>query len=411
MKSSKRSSLSFILLWLTGMAVMSCGKPPATTDTTPPIVIGLNKIRMSVSNTLDCSASTNYINKPCVTLTICNVSGSPCTSVKDILVDTGSYGLRIFGSALPGVTPTRILTGGKNLSECVEYGDGSKQWGTVGRAQVKLGNETPVTVPMQIIDANATGMSANCSGAVTSPSQAGLNGILGIGVFAQDCGQGCVTNANIGYYYACDTSSCTPTTVALSDQVTNPVTALSQDNNGVVLMIPDIPFGGAASTVGYLVLGVATQENNTPASVTTFKVDPSLGEFKTTFNGNTYHSFLDSGSNGLFFPTPGGSLVDCTGAGESGWFCPTSTATLNAVNLAYPYTGSSVQQNVQFQIENFDTFWNIPSYYVGKEIGGNSGGNLSSLFDWGLPFHFGKNVYVGFEGKSSSLASGPYWAY
>lgn len=384
---------------------------PLINGKTIPAVSGANVLRMSISSTTDCGASTNYMNKPCVTLTVCNANGSNCNSINDILVDTGSYGLRVFKSALGSTAPTQITTGGKNVAQCVEYGDGSKQWGPVASAQVKLGGEPAVTIPIQVIDSTFVGMSAKCSGADTSPTTGGLNGILGVGAFEQDCGVGCTVNANNGYYYACDSTTCTGTTLALSNQVTNPVAALPQDNNGVILMLPDLDVGGEVSSSGYLVLGIGTQANNTPSSVTRYSVNPNNGEFTTVFNGKTYNSFLDSGSNALYFPTPGSSVLpDCgsvLNSNYAGWYCPSSLATLSAVNHAY---GNTTEGSIAFQIENFATFLNSPNYAI-KEIGGNSGGNLNSLFDWGLSFHFGRNVVVGFENKSSGLGNGPYWAY
>jgi hypothetical protein len=36
---------------------------------------------------------------------------------------------------------------------------------------------------------------------------------------------------------------------------------------------------------------------------------------------------------------------------------------------------------------------------------------IADTFDFGLPFFYGRNVYEVFEGKSSSVASGPYFAF
>ena len=37
--------------------------------------------------------------------------------------------------------------------------------------------------------------------------------------------------------------------------------------------------------------------------------------------------------------------------------------------------------------------------------------NDSRSFDWGLPFFFGKSVFIGIEGSSSPLGSGTYYAF
>ena len=45
------------------------------------------------------------------------------------------------------------------------------------------------------------------------------------------------------------------------------------------------------------------------------------------------------------------------------------------------------------------------------ELAGDMGGD--STFDWGLPFYIGRNVYVGFENKTTTQlnAAGPFWAF
>ena len=200
-------------------------------------------------------------------------------------------------------------------------------------------------------------------------------------------------------YYGCNGSTCTQTSVLLSNQVQNPVALLPQDNNGVIVQLPSVPQGGAPSVSGSLMLGIGTQSNNVPSTVTTYTLD-TYGEFITTFNNRSYFSFIDTGSNGLFFPSSG-LLPNCKD--YSDWFCPSSTTNLSSTIKGASGSPSGV---VSFQIGNFDSLISS-SNNVFAGIGGNEAGG----FDWGLPFFFGRDIYMGSEGSTSSLGSGPYFAY
>jgi hypothetical protein len=200
-------------------------------------------------------------------------------------------------------------------------------------------------------------------------------------------------------YYVCNRSTCPGTSVPLSNQVQNPVALLPQDNNGVIIQLPTVPPDGLSSVNGSLVLGIDTQSNNVPSAVTTYTLDQN-GEFITIFNNRFYGSFIDTGSNGLFFPSLG-VLPNCKD--NSDWFCPSSTTDLFATIMGASGSPSGV---ISFEIGNFDSLTDSPSN-VFADIGGNGVGE----FDWGLPFFFGRDVYMGFEGSESSLGSGPYFAY
>jgi hypothetical protein len=179
------------------------------------------------------------------------------------------------------------------------------------------------------------------------------------------------------------------------------------DNNGVILKLPGVPLGGRASANGYLVLGIGTRENNTPSQVTTYTLNSSTGDFYTNWNNKNYTSFLDSGSNGIYISPPlPDSLSDCsqTNPSLSQWFCPSSLMNFFAITTGFSGSPSFV---IPFQIGNLIELAQS-SNHVFVEIGGSTPGDL---FDWGLPFFLGRNIYFGLEGKTSPLGVGPYWAY
>jgi hypothetical protein len=361
-----------------------------------------NVIPITVNGSL-CSPNTSasYPNKPCVSVTICIPGTLTCQTISDILLDTGSSGLRIFKQALTTVSLTQIISGSGSVAECAQFGDGSSEWGPVEFADVTLGDETAKNVPIQVIDSTFGTYPSTCGTPDTTPSLAGFTGILGVGVFVQDCGLTCENQANNGMYYSCSGSTCTGTTVPLSSQVQNPVALLPTENNGVILELPTVPSNGSQSVNGMLVLGIGTKANNAPSGVTAYKTD-AFGEITTIFGG-TYSGIIDSGSNGLFFTPPSIGLLPNCPSPDSDWFCPSSITTLSANNEG---ASGSPSDDVFFQIGNFMSLANS-SHNVFSNLGGSSPG----LFDWGLPFYFGRNVYVGFEGQNSGIGTGPYFAY
>src|ERR1700686_1097756 len=59
-----------------------------------------NTVTGTEANVVSITMNCNYINEPCVSVTICSPSGANCQTINNILLDTGSYGLRVFSSVM-----------------------------------------------------------------------------------------------------------------------------------------------------------------------------------------------------------------------------------------------------------------------------------------------------------------------
>ncbi|HUW37799.1 MAG TPA: DUF3443 domain-containing protein [Rhodocyclaceae bacterium] len=344
------------------------------------------------------------VNVPFVAVTICAPGSSNCQTIDHVIVDTGSTGLRIMSSVLnPSLALTQQTTGnGAPLVECTQFADGYV-WGPVKKADLRLGGEAVNSVALQVIgDPGYGNVPSDCSSAGPAENSVqafGGNGILGVGAFQQDCGPVCAQAATPGTYYACAGAACQAVAVDLAHQVQNPVGLLSSDNNGVVIDLPAVAATGAATVDGSLILGIGTQSDNALGSAQVFALDPSTGTLTTVFNGRRYAgSFIDSGSNALFFPD-GGTAV-CS----SGFYCPASPQQFTATNQGS--NGSS--GSVDFTVANADSL-----LATGNTAFSNLAGPSSGIagFDWGLSFHFGRRVYTAIEGRSTPGGSGPYAAY
>ncbi len=341
---------------------------------------------------------------------ICVPGSSNCQTIDGVEIDTGSTGLRILGSALTLALPGQTDSSGNSIAECQMFSD-SFTWGPVETADVQLGGETAPAAPIQVI--GMPGFAAPPSGCVASglPSAdalatLGANGILGVGLGAIDCGPPCASAGagNPGLYYTCSGSgACTVTTQPESAQLTNPVILLPVDNNGVILDLPSVSAGGAPSTSGSLILGIGTQSNNGLGSATVYTTD-DRGNFTTTFAGQSYPaSFIDSGSNGIFFLTSAVTgLADCTGSLAGDFYCPPSIQSLTVQN-----TGTNGASNpVTFDVANAEQLL-ANNNAVFSDVGGPMPGG----FDFGLPFFMGRRIFVAIAGQDTSAGPGPYWAY
>jgi hypothetical protein len=176
------------------------------------------------------------------------------------------------------------------------------------------------------------------------------------------------------------------------------------DNNGVLLQLPAIPDTGAGAAVGALVFGIGTQSNNVLGSATVLGLDPS-GNLTTAFAGQSYpQSFVDSGSNGYFFPATGTNLAVCPDAAD--FYCPSQPQSFTATITGAGQSGVPAQsKSAAFRIANADALSAVD--FAFDDLGGpNPGG-----FDWGLPFFFGRNVYTAIESQTTPAGVGPYFAY
>ncbi|MBZ5514012.1 MAG: DUF3443 domain-containing protein [Acidobacteriia bacterium] len=411
-KCSKAQAAPFVALLAFLLVLTSCGGGSSSSNNNPPPT-PVNNVQAVVVNG---GPANNAVNDLLTDVTICVPGSSNCQTIPDVLVDSGSEGLRLLSPqvtlSLPAITET--TTSGA-LHECVTFVDGSYVWGPVVSADVQMADEKASSVPIQLINPANTGFAvpSDCTSggglADNTVSLLGANGILGIGVFQQDCGPACAGTSVPPVYYVCANAICNLASVPLNFQLQNPVFLFPQDNNGVLVTLPAVDPNGTGMTAvsGSLIFGIGTQSNNALGSAQIYTTDPNTGNFQTTYNNVAYsQSFIDSGSNGLYFldsATTG--IPECSDA--PGFYCPPQAS---PVQVAVTNTGhNGTTGPLTFTIFNADALFtaNNSTNTVFSNLGGTNG-----AFDFGLPFFYGRNVFVGIEGQTGpNNVVGPYWAY
>lgn len=370
---------------------------------------------------------------PFITVTVCVPGTATCQNIDHVEVDTGSEGLRIVAPVLSLSLPQQT-SGANAIAECVQFGDLTYGWGPVATADIQIAGEVAKNVPIQILQQTFQTTPTSCSSGQTGgqlfdiPSL-GAKALLGVGVFRQDCGFGCASGAPAGAYYTCDGTNCTPTSESLTAQVQNPVWMFPTDNNGVMITLQSVPDTGQTSVSGTLTFGIGTQSNNGLGSAAVLPVDPGTGNFAAQFMGTLYNdfngsgsghgsSFIDSGSNGLFFLDSatlsnqfGLNIPDCPQSGPNalmGFYCPGTTQQISVNVLGETSNGTPVgsARTITFNVANASTLFQN-NFFAFNDVGGEN----SNSFDFGLPFFFGKTVFTAIEGQATPSGNGPYVAF
>jgi len=403
----KRDARCFLSLLLFGTLVLAagCGGNSSPTPTPPQTVTSSGSNVQPISVNL--GPTGNYPDGIFTSVTVCAPgSTTNCQVVDNVLVDTGSFGLRVVGSALGSLSLSQETVNGNPLAECFSYLDGTYNWGPVQIADVQISGELARSIPIQVLDdAFSVIPSATCTGTPSDTTATlGANGILGLGPVQYDCGSSCTSNIPaVDQYYQCSTttpSSCVVTNAALNLQVQNPVSLFAADNNGVIVELPAVT-SAQATVTGSLVFGIGTQSNNGLGSANVVQMDPNSLTFSTNFeSASMTDSFIDSGSNGLFCDS--NDVLVCSDINN--YYCPTSTANLSAIN-----SGTSGSASVSFSVLSADVLFASGDAAL-PGLAGTNDGTFTS-FDWGLPFFFGRNVYTSIERKTAPGGTTPYWAY
>lgn len=367
---------------------------------------------------VDAGPANNAADQAFTSVTICVPGTSSCQTIDHVEVDTGSSGLRILSSLL-----TIALPQSATIAECTQFADMTFLWGPTAAADIKIAGESAASVPIQLINGQFQSIPASCSGSggtnINDVPALGANGILGVGMFRQDCGLGCAPpDAPSGVYYSCTSGACQPTSQALAAQLQNPVWMFSGDNNGVLIQLNALAANGQATGTGFLIFGIGTQSNNALGSASPLQVD-SNGNFSANFKGTSFtgSSFIDSGSNGFFFLDSATltnqfsvSMPDCPQSGNAkGYYCPAATTpfSVTVVGNTLADTPIGATHVVNYNIANASLLFNS-NFSAFDSIGG--AGSPGS-FDFGLPFFFGKSVFTAIEGQNTPIGSGPYFAF
>jgi hypothetical protein len=334
-------------------------------------------------------------NRMVVSITVCAPGSERCATVDDVMVDTGSTGLRLEASAIPPWLrlPPFPGPGGAPLAECLRFVHDTA-WGTLHRADVRLGGLTAEDLPLQVVDDSGGPQPAACPRSDVRPTS---NGTLGVGQHLFDCQGNCEQRADAPTVFVRAGLAWTPVqgVVAPAFRLPNPVSYLPGHDDGVVIALPSPQDGGTREVAGTLTFGVGTAIDERGASGI-LRLD-AAGRFTTVLGGRTYpSSYIDSGTETYILHDDG--LPRCP---DMPWaYCAEPRRTLRAELVGTDGARTAVS-------------FAIGHYGNRRERRDGASDDVAEAADprsttivWGAPFFLGRRVSLVMDGKGSAQAPG-----
>ncbi len=329
-------------------------------------------------------------NRMVVSVTVCEPGTERCNTVDDVMVDTGSTGLRLEASAVPTWLrlPPSLGPGGKPLAECLRFVHDTA-WGSLHRADVRLGRMTARDLPLQVIDDQDGAQPPACPHSDVRPTS---NGTLGVSQHLFDCQGTCEQRAEAPGVFVRDGTGWSPIagTVEPAYRLPNPVSYLPGHDNGIVIDLPSPPAGGAREVVGTLTFGVTGIADDSVGTAGILHLD-AAGRFTTVLGGRSYPaSYIDSGTETYVLRDD--DLPRCR---DMSWaYCVEPRRILDAEMV-----GSDGRM--------VPTRFGVGDYQGTRERHAGASNDIaevaeprSATFVWGAPFFLGRRIALVIEGKS-----------
>ena len=342
-------------------------------------------------------------NRMVASVTVCEPGTERCATVDDVMVDTGSTGLRLEASAMPTWLrlPAFPGPGGRPLAECLRFVHDTA-WGPLYRADVRLGGLTAKGLPLQVIDDQGGLQPQACPRSDVRPTS---NGTLGIGHHLYDCQGTCGQRADAPGVFVRDGAEWSPSEGAIEPayRLPNPVSYLPGHDNGIVIELPASPAGGAREVAGTLTFGVDAVAGDGAGTARILHLD-AAGRFTTVLDGRSYPaSYIDSGTETYILRDD--SLPRCR---TMAWaYCVEPRRTLDA-------------EMVGIDGKRIPTRFGVGNYQGVRERHAGASDDVaeaaeaqSTAFVWGAPFFLGRRVSVVMEGRRMGDTPGlvgPFYA-